>query len=108
LPYLFGAELWPNRIRSFGGALSSAFHWLFLFAITKATPSMFASMDKWGAFIFFAAWCLISLIYAFIMVPETSGRSLESMNQLFEHKWYEMRKYAYEDTSSQVKEPSGM
>jgi MFS family permease len=22
LPYLFGAELWPNRIRSFGGALS--------------------------------------------------------------------------------------
>lgn len=24
LPYLFGAELWPNRIRSFGGALSQA------------------------------------------------------------------------------------
>ena len=35
LPYLFGAELWPNRIRSFGGALSQCFHWMFYFAITK-------------------------------------------------------------------------
>lgn len=26
LPYLFGAELWPNRIRSFGGAISQCFH----------------------------------------------------------------------------------
>jgi hypothetical protein len=26
LPYLFGAELWPNRIRSFGGAVSQCFH----------------------------------------------------------------------------------
>ncbi|KAL5042327.1 general substrate transporter [Aspergillus fruticulosus] len=35
LPYLFGAELWPTRIRSFGGALSQCFHWLFYFAITE-------------------------------------------------------------------------
>ncbi|CAI6014278.1 unnamed protein product [Clonostachys chloroleuca] len=97
LPYLFGAELWPNRTRSFGGALSQCFHWLFLFAITKATPSILSSMKKWGAFVFFAAWCFIALVYCFIMVPETSGRSLESMNRLFEHRWYEMRKYAYED-----------
>ena len=61
-------------------------------------------MHKWGAFIFFAAWCLVALVYVFIMVPETSGRSLESMDQLFEHRWYEMRKYAYEKTMSPTKE----
>ncbi|KAI1387021.1 general substrate transporter [Hypoxylon trugodes] len=104
LPYLFGAELWPNRIRSFGGALSQCFHWLFLFAITKATPALLSSMDKWGAFIFFAAWCLIALVYCFIMVPETSGRTLESMDRLFEHRWYEMRKYAYEKSSPSSEE----
>jgi MFS family permease len=26
LPYVFGGELWPNRIRSFGGAISQCFH----------------------------------------------------------------------------------
>ena len=104
LPYLFGAELWPNRIRSFGGALSQCFHWLFLFAITKATPSILSSMDRWGAFIFFAAWCFVALIYVFLMVPETSGRTLESMDKLFEHRWYEMRKYAYEAGATECKD----
>lgn len=104
LPYLFGAELWPNRIRSFGGALSQCFHWLFLFAITKATPSILTSMDKWGAFIFFATWCVIALVYVFIMVPETSGRTLESMDKLFEHRWYEMRKHAYETNLPESKD----
>ena len=95
LPYLFGAEMWPNRIRSFGGALSQGFHWMFYFGITKATPAMLNSMGKWGAFAFFAVWCLIALVYCFIMVPETAGRALENIDALFEHPWYMMRKYAY-------------
>lgn len=95
LPYLFGAELWPNRIRSFGGALSQGFHWLFYFAITKATPALLNSMNQWGAFVFFVAWCVIALAYAFIMVPETAGRALENIDTLFEHPWYMMRKFAY-------------
>lgn len=95
LPYLFGAELWPNRIRSFGGALSQGFHWLFYFGITKATPSLLSSMNQWGAFVFFAAWCLVALIYVYISVPETAGRKLENIDELFQHPWYKMRKYAY-------------
>ncbi|KAH8777441.1 general substrate transporter [Diaporthe sp. PMI_573] len=95
LPYLFGAELWPNRIRSFGGALSQGFHWLFYFAITKATPALLNSMNQWGAFVFFVVWCVIALVYAFIMVPETAGRALENIDTLFEHPWYMMRKFAY-------------
>jgi sugar porter (SP) family MFS transporter len=95
LPYLFGAELWPSRIRSFGGALSQGFHWLFYFGITKATPSMLNAMNQWGTFVFFAAWCAIALIYCFIMVPETAGRALENIDALFEHPWYMIRKFAY-------------
>ena len=102
LPYLFGAELWPNRIRSFGSSLSQGFHWFFYFALTKATPSILQSMGTYGAFFFFAAWCLVAWIYTFIMIPETSGRTLESMDKLFEFKWYEMRRNAYIDQDSAV------
>ncbi|KAL4991880.1 general substrate transporter [Aspergillus falconensis] len=84
LPYLFGAELWPTRIRSFGGALSQCFHWLFYFAITKATPSLLASTDQWGAFVLFAAFCAVAFVYAFFFVPETSGLSLEEIDAIFE------------------------
>lgn len=94
LPYLFGAELWPNRIRSFGGALSQCFHWLFYFAITKATPSILQSMDTWGAFLFFVVWCIIAFLYTLFFVPETSGLSLEEMDAIFEKPMYRMRKSA--------------
>jgi len=54
LPYLFGgAELWPNRIRSFGGALSQYFHRLFYFTITKVTPSLLSAMDQMGCICLF-------------------------------------------------------
>ncbi|KAF5582958.1 major facilitator superfamily transporter [Fusarium pseudocircinatum] len=91
LPYLFGAELWPNRIRSFGGALSQSFHWFFYFAITKATPSLLRSMNVWGAFMFFVGWCVIALVYTFFFIPETSGLSLDDMSIIFSRPIYKMR-----------------
>ncbi|OCF31422.1 hypothetical protein I316_06824 [Kwoniella heveanensis BCC8398] len=95
LPYLFGAELFPTRIRAVGGAIAAAWHWLFFFAMVKATPSLLTSTNTWGAFAFFAVWCAIAWVYGFLMVPETSGRSLENIQKLFELKWYEVRKHAY-------------
>ncbi|CAG9936348.1 unnamed protein product [Clonostachys rosea f. rosea IK726] len=92
LPYLFGAELWPNRIRSFGGAVSQCFHWLFYFAITKATPSILSSMAVWGAFVFFLAWCVVAFVYTVFCVPETRGLSLDEMDAIFERPIYKMRK----------------
>jgi len=84
LPYLFGAELWPNKIRSFGGALSQCFHWLFYFAITKAAPSMLTNLHQWGAFVLFIGFCVVALLYTYFMIPETAGMSLEEINKIFE------------------------
>ncbi|KAH6886302.1 general substrate transporter [Thelonectria olida] len=94
LPYVFGAELWPNSIRSFGSALSQAFHWLFYFGLNRATPSILSSMNNWGAFIFFATWCLVSLIYVFLAVPETAGLPVEHFDALFEGPWWQIRSKA--------------
>ncbi|KAI8306859.1 hypothetical protein K4K61_004114 [Colletotrichum sp. SAR11_59] len=94
LPYLFVAELWLNRIRSFGGALSQGFHWLFYFAITKATPSILSSMDIWGAFLFFVGWCILAFIYTLFFIPETSGLSLDEMDAIFQRPMHRMRQAA--------------
>ncbi|KAK7718914.1 hypothetical protein SLS57_006025 [Botryosphaeria dothidea] len=91
LPYVFGAELWPNNIRSFGSALTQTFHWLFYFGINKGTPAMLASMHNWGTFLFFAGWCFVALVYVFVAVPETAGLSLEQLDALFERPFWQMR-----------------
>lgn len=94
LPYLFGAELWPNRVRSFGGALSQGLHWLFYFGITKATPALLSSSDNWGAFVFFVAFCLMAFLYGIFCISETAGLPLERLDMLFERPVCQMRKSA--------------
>jgi hypothetical protein len=88
LPYVFGGELWPNRIRSFGGALSQTFHWLFIYAMQYSMPSILSSFHQWGAFLFFAAWCLIAIIYTLLMVPEVAGLSVEEIEDIFSGSWF--------------------
>jgi hypothetical protein len=51
---------------------------------------MLSSMDNWGAFLFFAGWCFISLVYVFVAVPETAGLSLEHIDALFEGSFWQM------------------
>jgi hypothetical protein len=85
---VFVGEIWPNRIRSFGAALTQTFHWLFYYGMSFATPQILSSMNNWGAFIFFASWCFIALIYVFLMVPEVAGLSMEEMDDLFKGPWF--------------------
>ncbi|KAG5659680.1 hypothetical protein KAF25_002239 [Fusarium avenaceum] len=92
LPYVFGSELWPNRIRSFGGALSQAFHWLFIYAMQYSMPSILTSFNQWGAFVFFGAWCAVAIVYTYLMIPEIAGLSVEEIEDLFRGPWFNAHK----------------
>ncbi|KAJ5157918.1 uncharacterized protein N7482_009018 [Penicillium canariense] len=92
LPYIFGGEVWPNRIRSFGGALSQTFHWAFSYGLTFGMPSILSDMNNWGAFLFFAGWCFTALCYVYLMVPELSGLSVEEVDNVFKGPWLNARR----------------
>jgi hypothetical protein len=51
-------------------------------------PSILSSFHQWGAFLFFAAWCLVAIIYTFLMVPEVSGLSVEEIEDIFQGPWF--------------------
>jgi hypothetical protein len=36
-----------------------------------------------GAYTFFAVFCLLAFVFTFFVVPETAGRSLEEMDKVF-------------------------
>ncbi|KAI0016590.1 putative sugar transporter [Xylariomycetidae sp. FL0641] len=80
LPYVFGAELWPNRIRSFGATFAQCFHWLFFYGINAGTPSLLTRTNNWGSFPL-----LRSLI---------AGLSVEEIDGLFKGSWFNAWKRA--------------
>lgn len=55
-------------------------------------PSLLAQTHNWGAFLFFAGWCLISAIYVYFMVPEVAGLSVEEIDHLFTGSWFNAHK----------------
>lgn len=85
---MFGGELWPNRLRSLGGALGQTFHWLFIYGFSFGLPSLLEKTQNWGAFIFFAGWCFVSLFYVYLMIPEIAGLSVEEIDALFKGSWF--------------------
>lgn len=51
-------------------------------------PSLLSNTDNWGAFIFFAGWCFLALIYVYFTVPEVAGLSVEEIDSLFQGSWF--------------------
>jgi archaellin len=37
----------------------------------------------YGTFIFFMCFCLMAAVFSYFFVPETSGKALEEMDQVF-------------------------
>ncbi|KAL8415375.1 hypothetical protein RB596_006108 [Gaeumannomyces avenae] len=94
VPYVLAAEVFPSGIRSFSISFCLMLNWLFGFAVSLATPHMLRVMG-YGTFLFFAGVTYVGVVYVYFCMPELKGRSIESMDDLFEHRLWEMFRHAY-------------
>lgn len=82
LGWCLPAEVFPNASRAKGVALSTATVWLCNFIVGVATPPMLEDIG-FGTYIFFGAWCYLAGVWAYFLVPETKGKTLEQMDEVF-------------------------
>jgi len=64
-------------------SFSTSCNWLFNFIIGLITPPLVENTG-FGAYVFFAVFCLLSLIWVYFFVPETAGKTLEEMDRVFD------------------------
>jgi hypothetical protein len=72
------------------------------YGITKATPSMLLKMT-YGTYLFFAIWTYIGVVFIYFCLPELKGRSLESMDDLFQRPLWSMWKHAYPTEEEKIR-----
>lgn len=91
VPWAMPAEIFPSTLRAKGNALSTSSNWLNNFIIGLITPPLVQN-TQFGAYVFFAVFCLLALIWTYFFVPETTGRTLEQMDHVFKDVGSEQEK----------------
>jgi sugar porter (SP) family MFS transporter len=93
--FLYSAEIAPQDLRLHLAAIGTATHWLFNFVIVEITPIAFVTI-RWKYYIVYAVIGVSVAALVYLLFPETNGRSLEEMDEMFsepEH-WWQVPVYA--------------
>ncbi|PHH90901.1 hypothetical protein CDD83_2320 [Cordyceps sp. RAO-2017] len=82
VPWAMPSEIFPSSLRAKGVAISTCSNWINNFIVGLITPPLVQNAG-FGAYVFFASFCFLSFAWTFYFVPETSGKTLEEMDQVF-------------------------
>ena len=80
--WIYPPELFPLRLRGKAVALTTSANWIFNFALSYFVPPAFVNI-QWKAYIIFAVFCTAMTIHVFFCFPETSGKTLEEVEDMF-------------------------
>lgn len=79
------AEIFPNTIRGKAVAIAVAFQWIFNYLVSSTFISMY-NFSPFGTYSLYGAICVVAALFVWRCVPETKGRTLEEMSQLWSRK----------------------
>ena len=83
LKFVVAAEIFPTRIRGRALAISIMVMWIADTIVGQLTPILLGAAGPALTFWFFAACCLLSFVVVYKMVPETKGKTLEEVQELW-------------------------
>jgi len=83
VPFVYAAESMPLYNRDIGMGLVTAINWFLNFVVAISWPPLYKALHEYGAFIWYAGWCIIGEIVILLVVPETKGLSLEELSDVF-------------------------
>ena len=90
------AEIFPNTIRGKAVAIAVAFQWIFNFIVSSSFVPMFNmhlqesdDFGHWFTYGLYGILCVVAAIFVWKLVPETKGKTLEDMTQMWKEKMKE-------------------
>lgn len=76
------AEVFPLSTRAKGTSIAASANWMNNFVIALVTPTILSEIS-WGLYVIFAAFLMLGIVFVWFFVPETKGKTLEEMDQVF-------------------------
>lgn len=96
VPFTVISEIFPPQIKGVASSVSIVVHWSLVFAVTKLFPSMEDRLGPATTFWTFACFTAMSTVFAFLLVPETKGKTLQEIQKKLERRSKTSTKYPVE------------
>lgn len=77
--WVFISEIFPNSVRDYGMSLGAGTHWVGAAIITLLTPTVLGAFSGAQIFAFFAGMMVLQLLFVWLLMPETKGKTLEEL-----------------------------
>lgn len=77
------SEVFPQDVRGLASGLVTSFGFFLCFLVVKLYPTMVEVVGNVAVFSFFGVVSLISVAFLYFYLPETKGKSLEEIEQMF-------------------------
>lgn len=85
LPFFMISELYPQNVRGPASGLTVAFGTFVSFLCTKTYPSIKDVIGKEYCFLMYAGFSFLAVIFVYLCLPETRGRTLLQIEEEFRH-----------------------
>ncbi|HEY1113728.1 MAG TPA: sugar porter family MFS transporter [Chitinophagaceae bacterium] len=76
-------EIFPASFRVQGVTICTLAVWLAVALLGQFFPTMLATFGAANTFLLFAFFCLLHLLFSYKFIPETKGKQLEEIEQIF-------------------------
>ncbi|KAK9371941.1 general substrate transporter [Lipomyces chichibuensis] len=82
--WIYCPEIMPLRIRTKGVGIAVATNWATNLVLAVAMPALLRTI-RWRVFFIFGSFGIAAFIHIWLKAPETKQRTLEEMDEIFEH-----------------------
>jgi SP family galactose:H+ symporter-like MFS transporter len=80
ITWILISEVFPLPLRAAGMSVATLANWAANFAVSLVFLAMIDHLGTAGTFLFYAAMCAVTIVFAARLIPETKGRELESIS----------------------------
>jgi MFS family permease len=80
------SEMYPVKVRGAAMSIAGLSLWIGTYLIGQLTPIMLTTFTPAGTFWFFAVMCVPYMLIVWKLLPETTGKSLEEIEEMWIEK----------------------
>lgn len=83
IPFTMLGELYPSNARGLASGITLGAAFSMTFIVVKLYPTFVSIWGSNNLFLFFGVMSLLSMIYVYFLLPETKGKTLQEIGEIF-------------------------